>query len=146
LHVNPPRPAPADLYAACVCLGVNRAARGITRRYDEALKPLGLTSGQFSILSALAQEAPVSLGTVARLLGMDRTTLNRNLKPLVEGGLVAVGAGAADRRVRGLSLTAAGSTLVDSALPHWQAAQRDSRRRLGDAHWPELRAVLASLA
>jgi DNA-binding MarR family transcriptional regulator len=139
-------PSAQDIYGACVCLRLSRAARGVTRRYDHALKPLGLTSGQFGILTALAAADGMPLGVLAGLLGMDRTTLNRNLKPLAAAGLVDALSDDKDRRVRGLRLTPPGHTRLSQAIPVWQAAQQDSNRRLGREGWPELRPLLDALA
>src|SRR5271170_5423419 len=76
------------IYQACVCLGVQKAARATARRYDEALRPLGITSGQFSILSSLLSDRVLPMTTWADLLGVDRTTLKRNLVPLEEAGWI----------------------------------------------------------
>ncbi len=138
-------PTAADIESACVCLGVRRAARLVARRYDEALRPLGLTSGQFSILAALLRDRAAPLGVLADLLGLERTTLNRNLKPLEAMGLVETTPAESDARVRGLVLTPAGRTLLDRAVPHWRAAQADSQRRLGEAGWRDLRLRLHAL-
>ena len=82
---------------ACLCLHVQRAARALARRFDEALRPVGLTSGQFSLLMALNRPAPARMGAVASLLAMDRTTLTAALKPLERRGLAQVEADPEDR-------------------------------------------------
>src|ERR1700735_927000 len=82
----------------CLCLHVQRAARALARRFDEALRPIGLTNGQFSLMMSLNRPAPAGMGSVADLLAMDRTTLTAALKPLERRGLVAVAADPADRR------------------------------------------------
>src|SRR5919199_6958028 len=87
----------------CLCLHVQRAARALARRFDEALRPVGLTHGQFSLLMALNRPEPAAMADVAALLAMDRTTLTANLKPLERRGLVAIDADAGDRRSRVLS-------------------------------------------
>ena len=74
----------------CLCLHVQRAARMVARRFDEALRPLGLTNGQFSLLTSLNREEPATMGATATLLAMDRTTLTAALKPLQRGGYVEV--------------------------------------------------------
>src|SRR5271156_6751128 len=113
-------PTAADIYAACVCLGVQRAARGVARRYDGALKPLGLTSGQFSILSSLLREGSEPIGALADLLGQERTTLTRNLRPLEAAGWIEVKPDAKDARVRRVRLTDNGRGLLGAAIPAWQ--------------------------
>ena len=135
-----------EIYAACVCLGVQRAARGIARRYDEALNPLGLTSGQFSILSSLLREGSEAIGALAALLGQERTTLTRNLRPLGAAGWVETKPDAKDARVRRVRLTENGRELLRAAIPVWRAAQRDSSARLGEAGWDALRPLLGALA
>src|SRR5438045_7677432 len=92
---------------ACLCLHLQRAARAVARRFDAALRPLGLTSGQFSLLMSLNRPEPASIGNVSSLLAMDRTTLTANLKPLERRGLVTVAADDADKRTRRLTLTPA---------------------------------------
>lgn len=107
----------------CLCLAAQRAARTLARRFDEALRPVGLTSGQFSLLMSLNQPAPPSIGSVAALLAMDRTTITANLKPLERRGLVATKVDPVDRRGRLLVLTVPGRDLLQRALPSWQRAQ-----------------------
>src|ERR1700678_4330874 len=82
----------------CLCLHMQRAARALARRFDEALRPFGLTNGQFSLLMSLNRPEPPSMGPVASLLAMDRTTLTAALKPLERRGLVNVTPGPANRR------------------------------------------------
>src|SRR6266853_2881970 len=84
----------------CLCLHLQRAARAVARRFDAALRPLGLTSGQFSVLMSLNRRQAASIASVAALLAMDRTTLTANLKPLERRGLVKVTVDGADKRCR----------------------------------------------
>lgn len=107
----------------CMCLHVQRAARRIARRFDDALRPHGLTSGQFSLLVALNRPEPPPMGAVAALLAMDRTTLTANLKPLERRRLVTVAVGRKDRRNRTLALTAAGRRLLAQAFASWTGTQ-----------------------
>ena len=107
----------------CLCLAAQRVARTLARRFDEALRPVGLTSGQFSLLMSLNQPAAPSIGSIAALLAMDRTTLTANLKPLERRGLVNTKVDPADRRGRLVVLTAAGRTLLHDALPIWRRTQ-----------------------
>lgn len=108
---------------ACICLHVQRAARALARRYDEALRPVGITSGQFSLLMSLNRPEPPRIGEVAELLAMDRTTLTANLKPLERRKLVTVSVDPQDRRSRRLALTPAGRAILAGALPIWEKAQ-----------------------
>src|SRR5215813_3645348 len=84
----------------CLCLHVQRAARALARRFDDALRPVGVTQGQFSLLTALNRAEPPTIGAVANLLALDRTTLTANLKPLERRGLVKVIVDPDDRRSR----------------------------------------------
>lgn len=105
---------------ACLCLHVQRAARALARRFDLALKPLGLTNGQFSLLMSLNRPEPASLSSVAAVLAMDRTTLTANLKPLERQGYLTITADPQDRRARRLTLTPAGHRVLLAALPLWR--------------------------
>lgn len=105
----------------CLCLHVQRAARALARRFDEALRPVGLTNGQFSLMMSLNRPHPPVMGDVAALLAMDRTTLTAALKPLERRGLVEAVADPADRRCRRLRLTPAGMALLAKALPVWKS-------------------------
>ena len=104
----------------CLCLHAQRAARALARRFDDVLRPLGLTNGQFSLLMSLNRPKPPHLGSVADLLAMDRTTLTAALKPLERRGFVQIVPDAADRRSRLLVLTAAGRAVLAAAVPIWQ--------------------------
>lgn len=103
----------------CLCLHAQRAARALARRFDEAFRPLGLTSGQYSLLHSLNRPTPASLGQVAEVLAMDRSTVTANLKPLERRGLAAIAVDADDRRGRRAALTDAGRALLAQATPIW---------------------------
>jgi DNA-binding MarR family transcriptional regulator len=103
----------------CVCLHLQRAARVIARRFDEALRPLELTNGQFSLLMSLNRPEPAKMRDVSTLLAMDRTTLTAALKPLQRRGLVKIAIDKTDRRGRRLTLTEAGRALLVAAMPIW---------------------------
>ena len=104
----------------CLCLHLQRAARAVGRRFDDAFRPLDLTNGQFSLLMSLNRADPATIGQVARLLAMDRTTLTAALKPLERRRLVRVTVDAVDRRNRRLALTEDGRALLAAALPIWR--------------------------
>jgi DNA-binding MarR family transcriptional regulator len=129
---------------ACLCLHTQRAARALARRFDIALKPAGITSGQFSLLMSLNRPQPAAMAGVATLLAMDRTTLTANLKPLERRGLVASKVGEKDRRSRLLSLTPEGRALLAKALPIWKAMHGEIEAGLQDA--ARLRAELLVLS
>src|SRR5438445_4780190 len=105
----------------CLCLLLQRAARAVARRFDAALRPLGLTNGQFSLLMSLNRPEAASIGLVSAVLAMDRTTLTANLKPLRRRGPVAISVDDADKRSRRLRLTSAGRALLVAALPVWES-------------------------
>jgi DNA-binding MarR family transcriptional regulator len=129
---------------ACLCLHVQRAARALARRFDQALKPLGLTNGQFSLLMSLNRPEPPSMAPVAELLAMDRTTLTAALKPLQRRGLVGIEVDPDDRRGRRLKLTPDGEALLAAALPVWQREHDALEARLDGAD--DLRRGLRALA
>jgi DNA-binding MarR family transcriptional regulator len=130
----------------CLCFAAQRAARALARRFDEALAPLGLTSGQFSLLTSLNQPTPPSIGAIAALLVMDRTTLTANLKPLERQGLVKISVDPADRRARRLVLTTAGRRILRSAMPVWERTHGDIDGRLAKTEAKALRTSLRALA
>ena len=113
----------------CLCLHVQRAARALARRFDDALRPLGLTQGQFSLLMSLNRPEPPSMKDVAALLAMDRTTLTANLKPLERRGLVKVKVDKTDKRGRRLHLTAAGQGAARCCRAGMDADTRGNRTR-----------------
>jgi DNA-binding MarR family transcriptional regulator len=130
----------------CLCLHVQRAARALARLFDDALRPVGLTQGQFSLLTSLNRPAPPTIGEVASLLALDRTTLTANLKPLERRGLVKVAVDPDDRRSRRLILTPSGRASLAAAAPIWKRAHAQVERLL-QATAPDLmRAGLRELS
>ena len=130
---------------ACLCLHLQRAARALARRFDEVFRPLGLTSGQYSLMMSLNRPEPPSIGSVASLLAMDRTTLTAALKPLQRRGLVTVMVDADDRRSRRLKLTGAGRALLARAVPVWRRTHGEIERVLPRAGADRLRRDLLAL-
>jgi DNA-binding MarR family transcriptional regulator len=130
----------------CLCLHVQRAARALARRFDEALRPVGLTQGQFSLLMSLNRPEPPNIKDVASLLAMDRTTLTANLKPLARRGLVKVAVDKNDKRGRRLMLTAKGRTLLAAATPIWVREHAATERGLTRLSADKLRATLRELS
>jgi DNA-binding MarR family transcriptional regulator len=110
---------------SCLCLHVQRAARALARRFDDALRPLGLTNGQFSLMMSLNRPEPPGMAAVASLLAMDRTTLTAVLKPLQRRRLIKVTADRRDRRSRLLTLTAKGRSVLIRAIPVWQSTHSE---------------------
>jgi DNA-binding MarR family transcriptional regulator len=130
----------------CLCLHIQRAARAVARRFDDALRPLGLTNGQFSLLMSLNRPKPPGIGSVAALLAMDRTTLTANLKPLERRGLVTVSVDEKDRRNRLMTLTPAGRALLASAAPVWERTHVEIERLITGSDPDTLRADLRALS
>ncbi len=130
----------------CLCLHVQRAARALARRFDDALRPVGLTQGQFSLLTSLNRAEPPTMGAVANLLALDRTTLTANLKPLERRGLVKVAIDSDDRRSRRLILTAAGRASLAAAAPIWKREHARVERLLQSSGPDTLRAGLREVS
>ena len=130
----------------CLCLHVQRAARALARKFDEALRPLDLTNGQFSLLMALNRPEPPGMGPVAHLLAMDRTTLTAALKPLEKRGLLETMTDNKDRRLRRMKLTPAGYALLLRAVPIWTKTHAEVDDALGEGRPDRLRADLLALA
>jgi len=130
----------------CLCLHLRRAARALARRFDDALRPLGLTSGQYSMMMSLNRPQPPSIGSVASLLSMDRTTLTAALKPLQRRDLVTVMVDDEDRRGRRLRLTPAGRALLARALPVWGRTHAEIERLLPPDGAERLRRDLQALS
>ncbi len=132
----------AEIEETCASLNVRKAARVVTQLYDKVLQPTGLRSTQFNLLVAvaLAGEAPVT--RLAEVLVMDRTTLTRNLKPLISQGLLTIDAAGADRRRHLVRMTERGLQALATAQPYWEQAQGQVVTRLGQKRWQKLLAEL----
>lgn len=141
-----PREIAPEVRDTCFCLHVQRAARAVARRYDEALRPVGLTNGQFSLLMALNRPEPATIGAVSELLAMDRTTLTAALKPLARRGLVRVSVVPEDRRSRRMMLTRAGRAVLAAALPIWKRMQQATERLIAPSSADYVRTVLCALS
>lgn len=120
----------------CTCAALRRAARAVTSRYDDALRPTGLRITQFAILRLLARLGPMPVTRLAAEAELGRSTMGRNLDPLERRGLVRVSVGEADARERQAELTDAGRDAIEAALPFWRAAQDDIAARVepGSVH------------
>jgi DNA-binding MarR family transcriptional regulator len=131
---------------SCLCLHVQRAARALARRFDDALRPLGLTNGQFSLMMSLNRPEPPGMAAVAALLAMDRTTLTAVLKPLQRRRLITVTADLRDRRSRLMTLTAKGRSVLVRAIPVWQSTHLEVEALLHDGDSNRLRKNLRALS
>jgi len=121
----------------CMCANIRRAARTITQRYDEALRPLGLTITQFTILQALSIAGEITQGRLGEILAMDSTTLTRTLGVMNRDGWIAKVYGT-DRRERRLRLTREGEAELNRGVPRWQKSQETLRVRLGKKRWDDV--------
>jgi DNA-binding MarR family transcriptional regulator len=115
----------------CLCLASRRAARAVTAAYDKRLRPHGLRITQFSILVVLMLMGPTPMGEVAKFLGLERTTLTRNLDLLESKGWIESRPGETDARARVVSTTAKGAEIVKAAFPQWRQAQDDVAAAFG---------------
>ena len=129
-------PTSAELkdFQDCLCLALRRTTRIVTQRYDTALRPLGLRATQLPILTAAATGDGVRLAPLAESLGMDRTTLLRNVRPLVRRRLVDVRRAAGHRHDE-LRATAKGRALLARVYPAWRGVQDEMRAQLPDSGW-----------
>jgi DNA-binding MarR family transcriptional regulator len=120
------------------------AARAVTRLYDDTLRSVGLRATQLAVLAAVAGDEIVSIAGLAKFMGMDRSTLTRNLAPLEREGLIRVGV-EGWRRSRTVEITKKGRSRLGEALPLWEKAQETLQRRLGMRRWADIRADLDDL-
>jgi len=130
----------------CLCLHMQRAARRLARRFDEALRPVNLTNGQFSLLMSLNRPQPASRSSVAALLALDSSTLTAALKPLERRGLVQIISDPADRRNKRLALTAEGREVLAAAVPIWRSSHAEVESLLRNSDPSRLRQDLQDLA
>lgn len=122
----------------CAHRNLKRTVRSVTRHYDEALSESGLRITQFTLLVACSLQDPATVSELAERLGMDRTTLTRNLKPLERDGLLEVHAEDSDARVRLIKVTAEGEAAIARAYPLWQKAQEEVTRRFDGEDYEDL--------
>jgi DNA-binding MarR family transcriptional regulator len=118
----------------CLCASIRRAARALTQRYDEALRPLGLRGTQFTVLQTLSLAGEVAQRKLGEILAMDSTTLTRTLDIMRRAGWVSRQRGE-DRREWMLRLSSSGRNQLKHALPAWKKAQQQMARQLGDKRW-----------
>ena len=143
---NPPYTTTLLVRDSCLCLHVQRAARALARRFDDAFRPLGLTNGQFSLMMSLNRPEPAGMASVAALLAMDRTTLTAALKPLQRRGLLKVAPDQRDRRARLLTLTLKGRQLLARAVPIWTTTHAAVEALLEDPDPAHFRRNLTTLS
>ncbi len=133
------------LPTSCLCTQLRRASRGVTRRYDDALAAVGLGAAQFSLLRHVQRLGQPSISALAEAMGLDRSTLGRNLRVLEEQALLQLSE-ARDLRAREVSLTDAGERRIAQALPLWEQVQQELNLQLGEGRRVELMQLLETLA
>jgi len=121
----------------CVCFNLRRAARLVTQRYEHALKKCGIKATQYPVLLTACKYDGILLTKMARWLGMDRTSLTRNLNIMVARGLVIVKMGE-DKRERRISITPKGMEVLKEAIAIWQKVQTEIVSGLGREKWSSL--------
>jgi DNA-binding MarR family transcriptional regulator len=124
----------------CLCFAVRRAARAVTQHYERHLRATGLRATQFSVLVRLAQTGAIPINHLATQMGLERTTLSRNLRPLVAKRWIMISE-EADRRVHRVEITAKGRAIARDALPAWRKAQSSAKKKLGALHLEPLLAA-----
>ena len=129
-------------FGACACMNLRRTARLIAQFYDQKLQPGGLRNTQFTLLVTLRHQGPIAITQLAGLLGLDRTTLTRNIRLLQKDGMIGEQTGQ-DARVRLLTLTKKGEAAVAKAAPHWKKAQAEFLKKFGKERWQLLRSELS---
>src|SRR3954463_9361747 len=129
--------APAPLQ--CNCAAIRQSAWHVTRHYDQHMAPVGLRSSQFSVLTKLKRMGPLKINALAAAMGMDRTTLGRNLLPLERDGLISIGQCKDDLRSKEVTLTPAGAEKQRAGLKHWQGAQAALQQAVRAQHPPHAR-------
>lgn len=138
-------PRPERIIEICNCSAVRQAARHITQFYDQHLAEAGLRTTQYAILAKLDHLGPMTIGALADVMVMDRTTLGRNIKPLERERLIAIEEGQADRRQKVLRVTADGAKRLRVASKAWAAAQANFERAFGRNEAKAMREMLCAV-
>ena len=120
---------PIEKTQGCLNFQLRRTSRLLGRYYDDALRHLGLRITQFNLLAVLAQTGPIAITALAELVGMERSALARNLKPIERRKLVTVTPGK-DKRTRTVTLAPAGRRKLEEALPKWEQTQTQLIRKM----------------
>jgi DNA-binding MarR family transcriptional regulator len=132
----------SDASAGCVCFHLRRSARTVTQFYDHTLAPSGLRATQFTLMTVVRRTGGLPFSSLADVLGMDRTTLTRNLRPLEREGLLKIESGS-DRRVRLVRLTCLGERKQSEAQPLWAKAHARVTEGIGEKTWRSLQKELS---
>ena len=138
-------PKSPDFILPCACANIRRAARAVTRLYDQELSGAGLEATQFTIVMALSRTGEISQGTLGASLGLDSTTLSRSLRPLLREGWIESRPGD-DRREKRLDLTPEGHRKYKELLPKWERAQERLRQAMTGESWDRMHQTLADVS
>jgi DNA-binding MarR family transcriptional regulator len=136
-----------DMMAAenCVCFNLRRATRMVTQFYDSEMRRHGIRPTQGSILTSLQARDSWNMAELSDWLGMERTTLVRNLRPLQRDGLVQAVGGGRGNRVQ-LALTPKGRKQIEKLGPVWKSAQSAAVKTLGEKRWSAILSDLEAVA
>jgi len=129
----------------CNLFYLRRAARAVSKQYGAAMKGSGLQATQFSVLYILSKSGAFSITELASKMGMDRTSMSRNLTPLQSQRLISVAAEGVSR-TREIAITEAGKTLLNELMPQWRQAQAEFVAHMGEADRAVLIDLLARVA
>ncbi|WP_085904552.1 MarR family winged helix-turn-helix transcriptional regulator [Kiloniella majae] len=135
---------PTDV-TSCTCAGLRKATRLISQNYDATLKPSGLKATQYTLLATVHKTGALPMKQLASVLGMDRTTLTRNLKPMIHKGFIQNEADT-DQRIRLVRITKEGTRTLHEATPLWQVAQNRAIEVLGQKNWNSLMLVINKIS
>jgi DNA-binding MarR family transcriptional regulator len=133
-----------DVTNECICINLRRATQMVTQYYDGLLAPSGLKLTQFSLLHLIRLREPVSITELARVTGLDRTTMGKNLQLIARSDLISLSAGE-DRRERIAQLTSKGRQALTTAYPLWKNAQATMTATLGEKHLGTFMSLLSEL-
>jgi len=128
---------PGISIGTCTCAELRKAARAVTLLYDNAFKPTGLLSTQLSVLRIISKSDSLKVSQLAEELGMDRTTLTRNLSVLERQGFIKISPGK-DHRTRIVTITSSGSTSIAKTIPLWNEVQHNVKKQMGENAWREM--------
>ena len=128
---------PGISIGTCTCAELRKGARAVTLLYDNAFKSTGLLSTQLSVLRIISKSDSLKVSQLAEELGMDRTTLTRNLSVLERQGFIKISPGK-DHRTRIVTITSSGSTSITKTIPLWNEVQRNVKKQMGENAWREM--------
>ncbi len=130
-----------EVRQSCINMSLRNTSRSLMRLYDEEMKESGITAAQMSLLGYIEVYENSSISSLAHLTTLDRTTVSRNLKSLVSGGLLEYASGS-NKRERSVRLTPGGRAALDRAIPLWNRAQQKVLTEIGKETWEEVNRVL----